>query len=387
MRRQFYAIYLINALEGLAGSLVSVFIPIYLLQIGYPLQRVLYFFMEWNLWVCVWFFAAGFLASRVSLKQLMIVRLPMLLVYFWTLYQLPHTHFPLSLLAILNGACVAFFWFPLHIFFSKKLEGEHSEEVAKFFAYPQFVTIFAPLLGASIAVYLGYNYLFYIAGAIYLCSLAPLLWIKAEKPLARMHPRLLLEYFKRYRAYLKVEVIENMREDAEGYLWPIFIFISLGSLSALGGKEVSGSIGLVSVGIISTLAALGSIGFNLVVGKLAGKADKSKLIKIGASLTVLVWLSRYFVTNTTYFYVITLISSLAGVVLLVPLTSIMYSLAKEKVVEEFIIFREIPVALGRSLVYLIAALLAPHIENVFIVLALLFVVFMWFDFKKLSRVG
>ena len=388
MRRQLYAIYLINALEGLAGSLVNVFIPIYLLQLGFSLSRVLWFLAEWSIWICVWFFLAAVLAGRIGLKRVMALRLPVLLAYFLMLYQLPHSGLPLSVLAVTISASTALFWYPIHIMFGQRLKGdEDSEEIGKFFAYPQFLAIFAPLLGAAITVYAGFNYLFLAAGALYLAGLVPLIWITDYKPAGNLHPKKILFYLRRYPIYVWTEIVENMREDAEAYLWPIFVYLSLGSMAAIEGSGAQASIGsfakvgLVSVGTVSTLAALGSSAFKLFLGNLAGKINKAILFKAGAVLVSFSWLARYFIASPSYYYLLTVYASLAGAVLLIPFMSLMYSLAKERNLEEFIIFREIPVVLGRSMVYALAAIFVVSFKSVFVIMALVVLWFLFFSPK------
>jgi len=362
MRRQLYASYLMHSIDGLAGSMVSIFVPIYLLSLNYGLRQIFVFYIVLYLGILIFFYSAGIFASHFGLRKTILLRFPFLFAYLYLLSTLDKSGISLYLICLLNSVQVAFYWFPLHVLFAKNSDGDKiGNDVGKLFALPQTLAIFGPLIGGAIAVTFGFKYLFLAAVILYLASALPLFFIKEFELSININLRKIFNYFKKYPKYFCAEIIANINGEAEYIIWPIFVFITFNNI--------------LSIGVVGTSLAIGGVLFTLLIGNLSDKKDKKKFLKLGSFVLILLWIARYYGQNEYTFYFLSILAGFFYVLINVPFNSIIYGMAKKDHIEDFIIFREIPVTLGRLIVYTTAIILASKIKFTFILAGLSYLYF------------
>ncbi|NTU99398.1 MFS transporter, partial [Candidatus Falkowbacteria bacterium] len=120
---------------------------------------------------------------------------------------------------------------------------------------------------------------------------------------------------------------------------------------------------------VATYLGLGSALFTMIVGKFSDKADSKKLLRAGAFAMILVWLGRFVAPTQGVFYTLSVLAGFCGVLISIPFQSMIYRNAQESHVEDFIIFREIPISLGRLVLYGLALLLFIDIKLSFLAAA------------------
>lgn len=343
-------IFAMHSIEGFAGSLVSIFIPIYFLSLDYSLSQIFIYYIIFSLSTLLFFFVSGKFANSYGLKKNLLVRYPFLFLYIFFLYQIKSdNNFLFYSLAIISSIQTAFYWFPLHYLFAYNSEEKNmGESVSKLSAIPQFISIFAPLLGGLITSFYGFKSLFIVALLIYISSFFPLLMSDEIKTNIKLDLTKIKELYNKYKRYFFAEIFENIGEEIEIIILPIFIYLTFKNIF--------------SIGAIGTLLGLGGAAFTYFIGKKADKSNKKNLLKIGAGSLCLVWLSRYFINNEYFFYIASLVAGFMNVLVLVPFGAMIYSNAKKENIDEFIIFREIPVVIGRVAIYSICLLLVSHIK-------------------------
>lgn len=112
-------LHVMNSIEGLGWSMVGIFIPIYLLTLGFSLQQVFIYYIIQNTVILLTSFLVVYLGRIVSIKKVLIVRFPFLLLFLTLLYNLQNIDFPIYLLAIIDGLQLMLYWFPVHILFAQ----------------------------------------------------------------------------------------------------------------------------------------------------------------------------------------------------------------------------------------------------------------------------
>lgn len=363
MKNYLKEIYAMHSIYGLAGSLIGIFIPIYLLHLNHQLRDIIIFYLVYSVTLILFFFLISWLSTHVGLKRIILSNFPFLFIYIAMLYLLGKgLAIPLSLLATVSGLQAALYWFPLHILFIRHSDIETmGSNVAKLSAWPQIAGMFGPLIGGIIIFLTGFQSLILLAGFIYLLAVVPIVRLPEIPIEINFSLRNFLNLFRENTKYFFVEIIENMREDAEAIIVPIFLFLTFHQI--------------LSVGLIGLFASLGGIIFTFLVGKHTDRVNKKKLMKISAVVILAAWLIRFYFPNEIIFYISTLIVGFAGILLTLPFTTIIYNLAKGNNVEEFIVFREIPVTIGRIVIYSFGFLLANEISYLFPILALSSMVF------------
>lgn len=360
------AIYAMHSIQGFAFSLIGIFIPIYLLTLGYTVSQVLVFFIIYYGSVAIFSFLAIYLANVFNLQKTIIIGLLFLFVYFILLFLLKSISIPLIIIALLGGLKTALYWIPLHILFARNAREESiGSSTGKLFALPQIASMAGPLLGGLIAVAFGFKVLFGIIFLILLISSIPLFSLDSLKTSFAFKMPQGLKLFKKYPKYFFAEIFDNMGEETEAIIWPIFIYLNL--------------VNIASVGVVGSLASFGSILFTFFIGKTSDKYNKKLIIKIGSFLLLIAWILKYFANNEILFYLITIFSGFSIVMLLVPYTSLIYGIAKkdEDTTDEFFVFREIPVAIGRIAILSIALLVVNNIKITFLIAGVSYLYFLF----------
>jgi MFS family permease len=360
------AIYALHTIDGFAGSLMGVFVPSYMYNLGYSLSEIFIYFITYSIVVLVIFFVAAFFSNKYGLRFLFLIRLPFLLAFLVLLYFLDQLQIPIFLLAILTAINAGFYWFALHVYFTQNSNHETmGSDTGKLQAFPKLFSIFAPLLGGLIAVNWGFKILFIVSFIIYLFSSTTLLFIENRKTAVRLNLKKLILNFKKYKKYFFVEVFKDFSDDAEGTIWPIFIFLSFKNFLTLGS--------------LNTVIGLSAAIFYYVVGKISDRTSKRKILKLGAVLMILVWAGRFILHDIASVYILTILAGFFGVLITISFNSIFYGMAKKDAnTEEFIIFSEFAVSLGRVALYSFCLLLVSKISLSFWLAAASYIAFFFF---------
>jgi len=362
-------LHVMNAVEGLGWSLVGIFIPIYLLGLGYSLRQVFAYYLIQNTVIALAFFGAMFLMQKTGIKKIFVLRFPLLLSFLAILYYLPSLRFPVYLLAVIDGCQAAMYWTPLHILFSRFVDkDEIGASTGKLFAIPQLATMVSPLIGGLIVASFGFKALFLISIILFAADLIPLLYMTIPRIAFDFEPGEGMALFKKYKKYFYSEIANNIGEEVEGIIWPIFVYLSL--------------VSVVSVGLVGTLLAASTSLFTLFIGRLADRKEKVRMIKTGAIFIMAVWALRYIFGGAAAFYILTVSSGMAFVVFSIPYYSLFYSMAKKEKSAVFFAFREIPVNLARLIVFGLGILCAPNLKLLFPLAGAVYIFFLFWQKPK-----
>ncbi len=356
MDRTLYPIYAMHSLQGLAGSLVGVFVPIYLLKLGNSLTDVFIFYLSYSVFSFLSFLLANHVSKWLSLRKIILLSYVFLFVYIMFLILLERANFPLIILAFLYGMYTAFYWFSLHNLFAERSEDETiGRSVGKLFVFPKLAALLAPLIGGGIAVLFGFNSLIASGAVLYFISLTPLFLVKEfPRPQAFRFSKF-KEFIKKYPRYFVVEFADIVRSETENIIWPIFIFLIFRNV--------------LSVGSVGSLSAAGAALFAMAVGSYSDRINKAFIMKVGAVAMLAIWIIRFLTESEPLFYALTLLAGFFAALIFIPFNSIIYTLARENNIREFIVFREIPVTLARLSVYSLAILFVLNIKLSFLVAA------------------
>lgn len=350
------AIYLMQTIEGLAGGLIGVFIPIYFLTLGYGLKDIFYFFIVNNLGILVLFFAAALFAHRFGFAKTIGLRLVFLFVNLFLLFNLKAYPGAFYVISLLSAAEIAFYWFPLNVIFAKATDHDKvDEQVGKMMALPSLAKALLPFFGATITALFGFKALFVVAGVFYLASVVPLLFVGHIPVEVRISGRKIIDYVRRFKRYFVLEAFLSIAGEVEGYLLPIFLFLAF--------KDV------LAVGAVATYLSLGSALFTMVVGKFSNHGNAKLFLRAGALSMFLVWLLRFVAETQAAFYLLSVVAGFCSVLISIPFSSMVYRNAKNSHVEDFIIFRELPISFGRVLLYGLALLIASKVKLSFLLAA------------------
>lgn len=351
---------------GFASSLVSIFIPIYLLTLGYPLEAVMLFLIIYHGMILVGAFGAVFVSNKVGLVRTLWIRFGFLFLYLFLLYILQTADgFPILLVAIVGGVEAAFYWIPLNVLFTRFAQTKAmAKQMSHFFVLPEAAGLFAPLIGGFVAVSLGFPALFVFAFLANIGAIGFLRSLSHEKTNFQFSFKRFKEIWHRNKTYFASEFFDNITEETVGIIFPIVAYFSL--------------LKITDIGVIGTLVSLGMMLFTLFIGRFADRYDKKKMLRLGAALLIGTWFLAFWTQSTLGFFAVSLLLGFFLRFFLVPYNALLYANAKIDDAQ-FLVLRELPVTSARIAVFILAIFLASNLQLVFVAAACTLLYFFFFN--------
>jgi MFS family permease len=354
MREEIQEVYLHSFLFKLGVNLIAIFLPLYILDIGFgPLSVFLFFLAYYSVYLFVsWPFAA--IAARLGYKRTSLLASPFILAFYIILRTVDHTPMTLYGTGILGGLAFNLYWMGMN---PEVAESSHDdtrdEETGVFFSMPTLASLFSPLVGGLILAVYSFNVLFLVAAALIGASFLPFLFSREHHAgmehsmsffLSRSH---LMDYL----AYTG----QGFHTIGKKVLWPLYLAV-----------VIQGS---VSIGGAGSLQALGGAAMSLSIGALLDEDNRARIIAIAAVLTALSFFFMSQIVTPLHAFVIALWNGLAYTAVSVPVYSRAMEKAEQEDYVEYFAFREIGLATGRVLMLLLMVAIVLFLEGAVLYLA------------------
>jgi len=291
-------IYLNQIIQTLAVSLIGIFIPIYLFEIGFDLIMIINYYMVFSLGVIFFSFLTAKISARIGLKHtIFLSTIPLITIYILLQFLGHYNMYSLFyLIPIIQGMWSSLYWIPLHSEFVKNSHKLHEgNEIGNLLAFPKLVATFAPFFGAVILKAMGFDVLFIMVIALIMLSVAPLFLTGDSKKRFNFD----MEKFrwilpKNLHIHLFAEGILFV---VEVLIWPLLVYFLF--------RDIMG------IGILATITSIGVIAFTFVVSRYANTAsNKRNLMRIGGIFYGLVLVARAFVTNMSEVYILSFLGGI-----------------------------------------------------------------------------
>lgn len=363
LKDEMHDMYLNRVLRTFAFSLLGIFIPIYLINIGYTLDNVILYFIGQYFTTLFMAPLTGIIESKIGVKKTMLLGTSFFVIFFFFLFTIHIYYWPLLLLSIFYGIEQSLYWIPAITNFAKfSKRGVRGREVGNWISFSQAVTVLAPLLGAWIIVSTSFDALLILASVIMILSVSVLFLTpdhvfplgRIWSPFSKKNLNFFFLFFSKGSIY------------TANLLWPLFIYFILPDYFFIA--------------IAATLAGAASAVFTFSIGQISDRTSKLKILKISTFANILVWGAAVFVTNPTQVYVLSFVKGFAYMMMVVPSFAIVCRESLKQNTVGFMIFREVSYAFSRGL-FLIVALLLPFsikFQTVFILAAIFSLYFLIF---------
>ncbi len=354
-KKQIRSLYTNNLFRGAAWALFGVFVPIYFLKLGFPLQQIFIYFLVFQASVFVSFtLIARFLTKKIGYKPVIIISAVLMATFVAMLSILNLKDFPIYVIAVVAGMSDAFYFLPMHAYFSKSTEKDSKgTQFSLYSIFGEIAGLFGPLVGALIAAAFGFNDLFVFVLIFIAISLIPLFYLNNFKAREKVTFKKFREFPKNHKGFFFATIVDNIRGEAAGIIWPIFVFLTLENL--------------ISVGWVSVLLTAGTMLFTFFLGRHFDKKSKYLMMRIGAVLYAAVWIARGFIDTQVFIFVSSLLLGFFGLMLSVPFTAIFYhKIKEEKDSDSFILLAEIPNFIGRAILWILAIAFVSNFRLFFI---------------------
>lgn len=341
-RRELYANRL---LQHLAISLIGIFIPAYLLELGYSLLEVLVFVGVYYVSMGGFSFLGAYTEGRLGVKHAISISTPLFIIFFITLFSLdPSKNMPMTIplffVAALYGLAQQIYWQPINLEFAKSSDSkDRGKEVGYLQSLPAFSSLIAPLIGAFVLSIpaLGFTGLFALVCTILVLSIIPLFLTPDLKPTIKYT---WIDVFSRcHLDFLDPFAAKGVLFATTGFIWPIHVYYVLnGNLLALGAAGSAISAGLII--------------FDVIIGRFCDKVDKKKIMLVGGLLTTLSIVYAFFVSSVVDVIIVSFLLGLSIELIGIPLYTAACDRANKEDSMEFFIFRGLGLCTGRIVLLL-----------------------------------
>ena len=334
-------IYISVFLKTFAESFITLFIPIYLIVLGYQLFDVALYYL-------VYFIVGGFviplgmvLNSKIGIEKTLGLGTFLIILYYYILGFM-ESGLSYVIVALFYGLSTGIYFSAFHIEFAKSFSRKRGGKELSVIRIIAIISgIIGPLVGSLFISNVSFVFLFRIVAVILFLSIIPLFFTKdfvvpfKRKPLREI---LRMDTKRKALAYQASGIIAL----SSVVFWPLFIYFTLGDI--------------VSLGIIISLSSLFTI---LVIAKIGRLADinRKKVFKVGVLTHAPSWILRLFFLSPIGIFFSNLYSYITIAAIDISFNKKIYRQAKEaKDICNYFLFREIHLQLGRIIILCIVML-------------------------------
>jgi len=333
-------LYVSIGIKALAQSIIQIFIPIYLYQLGFSISTIALYYIFFFFSVTFFMYFSMRLNYHLGLKKVLAIGTLILLGYYFLLDQLSNGRIHYSIVAIVYGMSMAVYYSSFHIYFTKFSDKKHeATEISIIRALFRFAAIIGPLVGALLITRGSFRASFITVSILLLISIIPLFYSKDKKiknPKISIKNILKSDTKKKGISYIASGILGV----TIGVLWPLFIYLNIGKV--------------ISLGIIISIGSTITIFFLFLIGKLADK-HKRKVLKVGVYSHSITWPIRLFFLTPVGIFIMNLLSGITMLMIDLPFSKMIYEKGKKSnSIANYFLFREMNLQIGRLTVLLVA---------------------------------
>lgn len=351
--REIDSLYISLALIQFAEAFINVFVPIYLWKLGFLLWQILFFYFLASLYFLIVLILLLPLIKKLSDKMMMSLGIAFHILYFLGLAAIGDHIILFYLLPLPLAIHFLLFNVGYHMDFSSAAEREFvGREMGTRYMIGALVQFSAPFIGGILVSIVDFRSTFLTGSIILLLSLLPLFFF-AQRTLSKTLTTASIYHFLFNKTLLPF-TISGAGYATEimvgGILWPLYLFIIIGSIAELGG--------IISLGLLASAL------ITYVVGVLSDTGKRRSVISLTAKLFSLVWLTRPFMTTPFAGLLSHVGGNLVNAPLMVAWSSQYYKLAKTVPdASSFILSREALYHLARIVFLPVLIILTYFLPN------------------------
>jgi MFS family permease len=339
LRDDMHEIYFNQVIETFAISLISIFIPIYLLSKGYPLATAFSFMLVY--WGAMFLFTpiAAEISSRIGFKHAIIYRAPLLIFYYSMLFLLEYFSSVLLFIALLGGFSAILYWVATNAEFVKSSDSANTaKQIGYMNALPQASAVAAPLISAVLLTTTGFSLVFLIVIILLAISQIPFLLTSDYKE--RFSMKMRKSWLFLDRRFFFLFLIQGIIFSNDFLIWNIFVYQRFGLLSA---------------GLTASLYGAGMAIFTVVIGKASSKTSgRRSMLIAGAIGYALTSIARISIGTPMEAFLISVLAGIFTTLISIPIYLEFSQRAKKEGVLNWVTFRDFWLASGRVVFMLLS---------------------------------
>lgn len=350
-------LYVSMTLKTLALSMISIFVPIYLYDLGVDLYGISVYFFLYFLMRIPTNIATGVLVARYGPKHILSYGYAVTLIYLGMLVTMPQYGWSLWSLALVAAVGNSFFFVAYHVDFSKiKETRKEGEELSHMYLLVRVAGAIGPLLGGLLATVFGADVAMMVAIVVMFLAVIPLMMTSEPVTKSAKIPNFSSFNLKKEKRNIIAYGAIGISRQVALSIWPLYIALFVFT------ENIYGLVGLVtSVSVVASIVAAKMFG-NLI--------DDSKggiLLNLGAIFVTIVHAVRTLVTTLWGVIGINIMSDVGETAIILPLTKGFYDDAdsrRSRIV--YISMMEVFIALPRALFWFLLAFLFYNFDPQFV---------------------
>lgn len=307
-------IYWCHSIGALGVSLASIFIPIYLLKIGFSFTQVITYLLLQQIFALLLQYTISSSMQFIKPHHMMVIGSLYYVVLFGLLLTMDTHHWSLALLALvwaLNRCC---YWTAFHYCFSLAHAHKHSgTQIAGITSLVIVATTIAPAIGGVMATFFGINYVYWLAIILIIIACLPMLAMSKGPPLPTLN--LSWQLVKKIKRDAAANFFNGAVLMVEQSIWPLFIYLIITSYAGIG--------------LLSSVIALAGVATALYVGKKEEVNGEKHYISRGTLTYSITSVARTLVQNSFQVFGLNLFAGLGRSLYVTPFLTRYYSNSDE----------------------------------------------------------
>lgn len=324
-------VFLHNFVKSLGLSLVSIFIPMYLLDANFSIVQVGLFFLIYYVADLLVTIPCYHVSGRIGYKRVSLLSAPFLVGYYVLLRSFTNP-VPLYLATIVGATGKSLYWAGMNAETAISThEDRRDSEVGIFYSMPTLASIVSPVIGGLILTAFGYNILFITTGVLVGLSFIPL--FLSERHSEGLDTELTSFFSRNYLEDFLTYFFNGAESIGKKLLWPLFLVLIIE--------------GAVDLGIAGGLKSLGAAVASIAIGRITNDGNRPKVIASGVIVAVLMFFALYTVTDPLTATVLSFVFGLGRTAVTMSAFEKALENAEKEDLLEYFAFRRTALNLGR----------------------------------------
>lgn len=370
-------LYISLSLRAFAIGLVGIFVPIYLLVLGFSLNLIAGFFIVMFGIKALIHPLTAWMSARYGPKHIVVFSYIASFIYIMMLFVLPQYMWLLYPAALIGGVADGWFWLARHIDWAAVAgRKKASSEYSWLLIFSNIAMAMAPLVGGVVASAFGIGYALLGAGAGLLLAIYPLL--KTLEPAVPRSTNLSLFKVAPWQ-HLAANFAMNFQSVVSVLFWPIFIYLIVLSYDTLG--------------VIASASLLLVLLTTWFLGRLGDGGKNTQVLKSGTRLRTLVHIARVPVQSFPAAMAVNVVGDVTDMLASAPYSIRYYEAARRHGIVAYLVDMEIVGDIAKAaswaLLWGLYALfgLSAALIITFVLAAVLMPLLRWIEFLPRSMSG
>ncbi|MFB6147925.1 MAG: MFS transporter [Candidatus Nanohaloarchaea archaeon] len=330
-------IYLHRFLLTLALGTVTIFLPLYLYDLGMAVQSIFLFYTVYYATFVVTSLPAAFLASRIGYKRTSLASSPFILGFYLVLRSFETAGVWLYPTAALGGLGFIVYWIGMNSEMARNSHDDtREEETGYFFSMPLLATVIAPIFGGLLLSLYGFKLLFLVALGLIAVSYTPFLF--SEEHYEGMGVELRKVFGTRNAADFLTYYFVGVISITKKVVWPLYL-----ALIVKGALNIGGA---------GSIRAFGGAVVSILIGRISTRANRGRILLYGGAAASLTYLAMSAVATPVQAFAVSLVNGMLMITVRIPIYTEAMENAEAADILEYFSFREIGLCSGRITVLL-----------------------------------